>query len=160
MKQPHVLLVLSLIALSLIPTDCYAGEWGLGIGIAAQRPPQKGTYTQVVALPFPSYEGERLSLGFGSIGYALANTERFRFAVEGQLRFDGYDPDDSQALAGLEERDVTLDAGFSITAPAPKRPTTGCGIVLSRIGTRITFRRARSMPLEIADGTSRAFPVP
>ena len=116
MKQPHVLLVLSLIALSLIPTDCYAGEWGLGIGIAAQRPPQKGTDTQVVALPFPSYEGERLSLGFGSIGYALANTERFRFAVEGQLRFDGYDPDDSQALAGLEERDVTLDAGFSITA--------------------------------------------
>jgi outer membrane protein len=116
MKQAHGLLVLALMGLALIFSDCRAGEWGLGIGVAAQRPPQQGTDTQVVALPFPSYEGERLSLGFGTIGYALTSSERFRFAVEGQLRFDGYDPDESQALAGLEERDVTLDAGFSLTA--------------------------------------------
>ena len=116
MKQAHGLLVLALMGLALISSDCRAGEWGLGIGVAAQRPPQQGTDTQVVALPFPSYEGERLSLGFGTIGYALTSSERFRFAVEGQLRFDGYDPDESQALAGLEERDLTLDAGISFTA--------------------------------------------
>lgn len=116
MKQAHKLLVLPLMGLTLISSDCSAGEWGLGIGVAAQSPPQQGIDTQVVVLPFPSYEGEHLSLGFGTIGYALTSSERFRFAVEGQLRFDGYDPDESQALAGLEERDATLDAGFSFTA--------------------------------------------
>ena len=116
MKQALGLLLLVLMGLALIPVDGHAGEWGLGIGVAAQRAPQQGTDTQVVVLPFPSYEGERLSLGFGSISYALTDSERFRIAAEGQLRFDGYDPDDSAALAGLKKRDLTLDAGFSITA--------------------------------------------
>ncbi len=116
MKHAHGLMALALMGLTLIPVDCRAGEWGLGIGVAAQRPPQQGTDTQVVALPFPSYEGERISLGFGTIGYSLTSSERFRFALEGQLRFDGYDPDASLALAGLEERDLTFDAGFSFTA--------------------------------------------
>jgi len=100
--------------LTLASAEARAGEWGLGLGVAAQQPPQVGTDTEVVVLPFPSYQGERLSLDFGSIGYALAQSERFRFAIEGQLRFDGYDPDESAALDGLKERDVTLDAGFSI----------------------------------------------
>lgn len=115
MKQPNGLLVLVLSGLILLSADGHAGEWGLGVGIAAQRPPQRGTDTQVVVLPFPSYEGERLSLNFGSIGYALVASDRWRFAVEGQLRFDGYDPDESAALAGLKERDLSLDVGFSIT---------------------------------------------
>lgn len=114
MKQTHGLLILAMTCL-LLPANGHAGEWGLGLGVAAQRPPQQGTDTQVVVLPFPSYEGERLSLDFGSIGYALATSERIRFAVEGQLRFDGYDPNESAALAGLEERDLTLDVGVSLT---------------------------------------------
>lgn len=104
-----------LVGLTLVATGSNAGEWGLGVGIAAQQPPQEGADNQVVALPFPSYQGERLSLDFASIAYALAKTDGFQFAIEGQLRFDGYDPDESKALAGLEERDVTLDAGFSVT---------------------------------------------
>ena len=115
MKNIHGLIVLAMMALTLVNSNCHAGEWGLGVGVAMQKPPQEGTDTQVVALPFPSYEGERLSLGFGTIGYALTRSERVRFAVEGQLRFDGYDPDESYALAGLEKRDLTLDAGFSLT---------------------------------------------
>lgn len=105
-----------LMGLTLVPANCPAGEWGLGIGVAALRAPQQGIDTEIVALPFPSYEGERLSVGFGSISYSLTSTDRFRIAVEGQLRFDGYDPDESTALAGMEQRDPTLDAGFSITA--------------------------------------------
>ena len=115
MKQIHGLLALALIGLTLIPVDCRAGEWGLGVGVAARKPPQQGAENEVVGMPFPQYEGERLSLTFGSVGYSLTNSDRFRIALEGQLRFDGYDPDASTALAGMEERDVTLDAGFSIT---------------------------------------------
>ena len=114
MKRTLTIAVLVLIGLTLVTTDARAGEWGLGIGVAAQQPPQVGTSTETVVLPFPSYQGERLSLDFGSVGYALVNSDRVRFAVEGQLRFDGYDPTESTALSGLRERDVTLDAGFSI----------------------------------------------
>lgn len=115
MKQTLVVAVAGLIGLQIVPVTGSAGEWGLGLGIAGQQPPQEGADRQVVALPFPSYEGERLSASFGSIAYALSATDRYRFAIEGQLRFDGYDPDDSAALAGLEERDATLDAGVSLT---------------------------------------------
>ena len=53
---------------------------------------------------------------------------------------------------------VPGDAGLSITRPEPNRPTTGCGIVVPFKGTRTTLRLARSTPLAIAVGTSRAFP--
>ena len=114
MKKSFAIALLALMGLTLVATDARAGEWGLGVGVAAQQPPQVGTSTETVVLPFPSYQGERLSLDFGSVGYALVNTDRVRFAVEGQLRFDGYDPAESTELSGLRERDVTLDAGFSI----------------------------------------------
>src|SRR5262245_59263099 len=55
---------------------------------------------------------------------------------------------------------VPVEAGRSRTCPAPKRPTMGCGIVPSLIGTRLRFRLARSTPLAMAIGTSRAFPMP
>ena len=116
MKHSLGFTALALTGLILATTDSLAGEWGLGLGVAAQEPPQIGADTDVVVLPFPSYEGERLSLNFGSAAWALMRTDKYRFAIEGQLRFDGYDPDESNALDGLEERDVTLDAGFSFTA--------------------------------------------
>lgn len=116
MKQSHTALLGAIAACALVPEVCPAGEWGLGLGVAAQEQPQAGTDTQVVVLPFPSYEGERLNVGFGNVAYALTTSDGFRLAVEGQLRFDGYDPDDSDELAGMRERDFTLDAGVSVTS--------------------------------------------
>ena len=116
MKQARNLPMVALVSLILISADCRAGEWGLGAGVAAQRPPQEGTDTEVVFWPFPSYEGERLSLGFGYGSFALLSSQRFRVAAEGQLRFPGYDPDSSAALDGLKRRDLTLDLGFSFMA--------------------------------------------
>lgn len=108
--------ITAIAGLALAANTCQAGEWGLGLGVAAQDQPQRGAETQVVVLPFPSYEGERLSLGFGSVAYALTKDEKFRVSVAGQLRFDGYDPDDNDALSGLRERDFTLDVGFNISS--------------------------------------------
>ena len=42
----------------------------------------------------------------------------------------------------------------------PNFPTTMCGIVVPRSGTRIRFFFAASMPFLIADGTSFALPMP
>ncbi len=114
LKINHRILGLAIL-LALAPGLLQAGEWGLGIGVAAQRPPQEGTDDQVVILPFPSYQGDRLRLDFGSVGFALTTSEKFRVELEGALRFDGYDPDDSDALTGLARRDLTFDAGASVT---------------------------------------------
>ena len=111
-----ILSIIAIAGLVLSANTCQAGEWGLGLGVAAQDQPQRGADTQVVVLPFPSYEGERLSLGFGNVAYALTKDEKFRVSVAGQLRFDGYNPDDNAALSGLRERDFTLDVGFNISS--------------------------------------------
>jgi len=100
--------------LSAATASVMAGEWGMGIGVASQQTPQVGTDPQVFLVPFPSYRGERLNLDFGSASYALARTETFSLSLEGQLRFDGYDPDDSEELRGLNERDVSFDAGIGL----------------------------------------------
>src|SRR5207248_3001869 len=55
---------------------------------------------------------------------------------------------------------VPSGAGFSSTLPAPKLPTTRCGIVVPASGTRIRFFFAASIPFLIADGTSLALPTP
>src|SRR5439155_1977060 len=55
---------------------------------------------------------------------------------------------------------VPSGAGFSSTLPAPKLPTTRCGIVVPASGTRIRFFFAASIPFLIADGTSFALPTP
>ena len=114
MKRILGLLLLVLMGLALFPAYSWAGEWGLGIGVAARQAPQKDTDVEVVAMPFPQYDGERLSATFGSVSYLLTSSDRFRVALEGQLRFDGYKSDESAALNGMKDRDVTLDAGFSV----------------------------------------------
>src|SRR5215813_1112148 len=55
---------------------------------------------------------------------------------------------------------VPSGAGFSNTLPAPKLPTTACGIVVPASGTRTRFFFAASIPFLIADGTSFALPMP
>ena len=54
------------------------------------------------------------------------------------------------------------EAGFSITEPEPKRPTTLWGMVapLSVMGTLTTAFFAASTPFLMAAETSRALPMP
>jgi len=92
-----------------------AGNWGVGMGLTAYQPPIEGVDTTFYPLPFIYYEGERLSLNLGSVSYRLINTESFQFAVLGQARFQQYDPDDSDALKGMDKRDISIDVGGSAT---------------------------------------------
>src|SRR5271157_2030368 len=55
---------------------------------------------------------------------------------------------------------VPSGAGFSITMPAPYRPSTWCGIEVCVRFTRSRFFLAASMPLRMACGTSFALPEP
>ena len=72
MKQTLAVTVVAVAGFAVVPNVCSAGEWGLGLGVAAQEQPQAGGDTQVVVLPFPSYEGERLSVRFDEPRYGVA----------------------------------------------------------------------------------------
>src|SRR3990172_2648649 len=55
---------------------------------------------------------------------------------------------------------VPSPAGLSSTQPAPKCPSTSCGMVVPKSGTRKRFFFACSPPLRMASGTSLALPRP
>lgn len=113
MKHTLGPILLVLMALTLFPHEGAAGEWGVGVGIALNQAPHRGVDTDIVGGPFPFYEGERLSVGFGSMSYRLINSDKLQFSLLGRARFDGYDPDKSSALSGMQKRDPSFDVGFS-----------------------------------------------
>ena len=115
MKQLRGPVSLVLLAMSQVPGAALAGQWGVGVGVAAHQPSQQGTDIEIDGGPFPFYEGDRLNLSFGSISYRLVGTERWQLALEGQARFDGFDPDKSAALAGMEKRNPAIDGGVSLS---------------------------------------------
>ena len=92
-----------------------AGEWGLGVAGVRYQPPLKGANSESAMLPYIYYEGNRLSVDFQQISYRLIAGENFEFSVLGQLRLQGYDPGNNIALAGMEKREPSIDAGFSAT---------------------------------------------
>lgn len=105
MKRTLCLLLATLVGIKMVPLDASAGEWGVGVGIALHQPPHQGAEAESGVLPFPFYEGERLNIGFGSVSYGLMESRKFHLAAEGQIRFEGYDPKETSALAGMEQRD-------------------------------------------------------
>lgn len=112
MKKLNVLVTFATLAVSL---PSAAGEWGIGPAVASLSAPQRGVENEVIALPYISYQGERLKVDLASISYAFYQTESIEIAVNGQFRFDGYEPKDSPALTGMEKRESAFDTGLSIT---------------------------------------------
>ena len=98
----------------VMPAGVQAGEWGIGAGVIQHQPAQQGAKSEIVGGPFPFYEGERLSVGFGNISYVVAAAGAVRLALEGQARFEGYDPDKSAALAGMKTRNPAFEVGMSV----------------------------------------------
>jgi len=107
--------LLAVTGLFIQQTDVEAGEWGLGVAGVGYQPPLIGANSENAMLPYIYYEGDRLSVDFQQISYRLIAAENFEFSVLGQLRLQGYDPDNNIALAGMEKREPSIDAGFSAT---------------------------------------------
>jgi MipA family protein len=92
-----------------------AGELMVGGGAIAINNPYKGTDTDVLALPYFAYYGEQLELDITHIKYHWDVRENLEVALAARLRFDGYSASDSEYLTGLEDRDMAIEAGVSIT---------------------------------------------
>ncbi len=116
MKTIHRPLLTVIAATILVPALAQAGEWGIGVGVVRHGPAQQGADAQVTGGPFPFYQGERFSVSFGSISYDFAEVGGMRLALEGQPRFEGYDPTNTDTLVGMHKRNPTLDIGLSLSS--------------------------------------------
>lgn len=108
-------LIPSLVVLIFTAITAQAGTWSVGLGAAVEPSPFVGTSGyEVRPIPFVSYEGEKFDFTVGEASYELWGGDHWYLDLDASIRFEGFAPEDSPDLAGLEERDPTLDMGFSI----------------------------------------------
>ncbi len=117
MNKYTLLILMLILSVALTPLPGMAGEWGLATALASQQAPQIGVQRENMGAPFITYKGSRLSLDVSSVSFTVLNTDIFSVSTIGELRFDGYEPGDSEALEGMAKRDHAFDAGFSLNAP-------------------------------------------
>ncbi len=110
--------VLALLAcLSLPATAQEAGEapprWTFG-ALAIQRDaPYRGYDEGLFVVPLLRFEGERAWLRGTRGGYTVVREGGFELNPFLQVRFDGYDAEESDFLAGMEDREFSIDAGLA-----------------------------------------------
>ncbi len=114
MNQLSVKLFFIILLTTVTIQPIIAGEWGAGVAVATQQPPQIGVQHENLGAPFITYRGERLKVDFGAISYIMNDSDAFQIAIHGEFRFDGYEPKDSNALIGMTKRDPSFDAGVSL----------------------------------------------
>jgi outer membrane protein len=87
----------------------------VGAGVLVSSKPYRGIDPRVYPIPMFGYEGERLYLRGVGGGYQLFRMGGWSLGPVLQPRFDGYEADDSRYLAGMKDRDLTLDGGVGLT---------------------------------------------
>jgi MipA family protein len=90
--------------------------WHLGVGGIVQDQPYAGVGSETTGFPVIGYFGERLQVFGPRANYLLLGNDTFSLKADAIVRFSSYEPEDSAALQGMEERDMTIDAGFTGTA--------------------------------------------
>jgi len=85
----------------------------IGGGVLVTGRPYKGIDSRVIGIPFIMYEGKDWSIKGPRFDYKLSRQGPFTVKGLLRLRTEGYDEDDSSALRGMDDREVTLDAGLS-----------------------------------------------
>lgn len=89
------------------------GPWQLGVAAVAMDQSYDGVGREVLGFPLVIYRGERLEVFGPQASYRLSGDEHYVLKASASVRFGGYEPDDSVALRGMEQRDTSLDAGLS-----------------------------------------------
>jgi outer membrane protein len=112
---------LPLIALLLccLPPAAPAAEseppprWTFGAMAIQRDAPYRGYDEGLWGVPLLRFEGERAYVRGLRAGVVLAERGGFSFGPVAQLRTEGYDADKSDFLAGMDDRDFSVDAGVA-----------------------------------------------
>ncbi|MFH1599244.1 MAG: MipA/OmpV family protein [Pseudomonadota bacterium] len=87
--------------------------WTLGVLAIERNAPYRQLDEGLLVVPLVRFEGERFYLRGLRGGVVLAEDGGFAFGAFAQVRGDGYKADDSPFLAGMDDRDFSLDLGLA-----------------------------------------------
>ena len=88
-------------------------QWSLGLGVISSPRPYVGADNQTRAIPMLDLEYERFYFRGILAGFRVLEGGRFSLDIIGRGQFAGYDEEDSNFLAGMEERRETIEVGLS-----------------------------------------------
>jgi len=87
----------------------------IGGGAIISSKPYEGMDAKVYPVPLFGYEGKRLYFRGVTGGYWLFTWNGFSVGPVLQPRLDGFEEDDSSALAGMHNRDWSVDGGVGVS---------------------------------------------
>jgi len=87
----------------------------IGIGLVYRNSVYKNDDSMVMPIPMLYYESKGFFFKGRALGYHLFKKGGVSLDAIGQCRFDGYDDSDSSFLRGMDDREMTLDAGFELS---------------------------------------------
>jgi outer membrane protein len=105
----------SLVVLSLFSQIVCAGQWQTGLVVESGRSILMDEEDKTGFVPMVNYVGDRLSMVGGTLSYKLLTSNGLELSVIGQGRDEGFDADDSNAVAGMDQREGGFDAGLNLT---------------------------------------------
>jgi outer membrane protein len=85
----------------------------LGVGVLANTEPYRGVDSEVYAFPTITWQIGRVFVRETGLGLQIMGDEHWSLDGFAEWRFDGYEADDSDFLAGMDDRDGSLDAGLA-----------------------------------------------
>lgn len=91
-------------------------SFSAGPAVVVTGKPYKGMDATVYPIPFIMYRNGRFFVSGATAGYRLLAGDSWAFDGIGKWRFDGYDPDDSDDLKGMDKRRMTADLGGTFSA--------------------------------------------
>lgn len=91
----------------------YGFIYGLGIGV------DNGIYKDydlpVIPLPIIGYRGKKFSAFGPFVSYHAWQNESLKLSLKAAPRFGGFEQDDANIFTGMDERKLSIDAGFGLT---------------------------------------------
>jgi outer membrane protein len=122
----------------------------LGAGGLVSTKPYAGVDAKVYPVPLVAYEGKRFYMRGVQGGYRLFSNKGLSIGPIVQPRFDGFGEDDSPALAGMQDRNWSVDGGVGVEA------ITGIGLFGLSLVTDLLGRHRGQ---EVEFGYTIMFPV-
>lgn len=102
----------------------------IGVGARIQQSPYEGMDVQVMPVPIIKWRKDKIFFEGLKGGYVLYEDDVARMDVILTPRLSGYDADESNALAGMENRKHSLDAGLQFTYSLPALSDTDLTVTL------------------------------
>lgn len=107
-------IILPIVAFSQDRNNANNSAFLFGIGALYKQQIYKGFDQRSIIIPVIGYKGKKLDIYGPFVSYELLNKNQWELDANLSPRFDGIEPEDSEFFQGLNKREDSFDAGFSL----------------------------------------------